>query len=198
MTDAGAWQKQLPESWEVCPLKAVAACIVSSVDKLSEEGEKPVRLCNYREVYNHEFIRPDMDFMRATATLAEAERFHLVAGDVVITKDSESWDDIGVPALVVEPIPDLVCGYHLAILRADRERLQGRFLLRCLQSKLLRLPLELASVGVTRFGLPKDAIARLSVPIPPLAQQDAISARLDRETAEIDELVAECGCGRAR
>ena len=39
--------------------------------------------------------------MRATATAGEIKRFSLRSGDVLITKDSEVWNDIGVPALVV-------------------------------------------------------------------------------------------------
>lgn len=55
--------------------------------------------------------------MRATATNEEVERFRLQLEDVLITKDSEDWNDIGVPALVEYAATDLVCGYHLAILR---------------------------------------------------------------------------------
>ena len=54
--------------------------------------------CNYTDVYYKEFITDDLDLMRATATEAETERFTLRPGDVLITKDSESWDDIAVPA----------------------------------------------------------------------------------------------------
>lgn len=54
---------------------------------------------------------------------AEIERFKVEYGDVIITKDSESPDDVGVPAVVVEEIPNLVCGYHLALIKPHREEL---------------------------------------------------------------------------
>ena len=38
--------------------------------------------------------------MRATATKAEIDKFIVMQGDIIITKDSESWDDIAVPAYV--------------------------------------------------------------------------------------------------
>ena len=81
------------------------------------ENEIPVRLCNYTDVYHNEFITLHLDFMQASATVDEIAKFGLCVDDVIITKDSESWDDIGVPALVRETAPDLVCGYHLAVLR---------------------------------------------------------------------------------
>lgn len=190
MTELLPWAATLPPGWNVVPLKAVAQYEVSNVDKVPEEGEVPVRLCNYVDVYKNEFIHLGLDFMQSTATENEIGRFGLLVGDVVITKDSESWDDIGVPSLVRETASDLVCGYHLAILRSHRERMLGSFLFRCLQARPIRLQWELASTGVTRFGLPRDEIGRLSLPVPPLEQQDAIVSYLDRETARLDKLIA--------
>jgi type I restriction enzyme S subunit len=172
------------------PLKAIAAYWVSNVDKIVAEGEIPVRLCNYTDVYNNEFIDLGLDFMRSTATEDEIRRFRLHVDDVVITKDSETWDDIAVPALVTQTADDLICGYHLAILRPARSRILGRFLFRCVQAKPIRVQLELASTGVTRFGLPKDEIGRLTLPIPPIREQQAITELLDRESARLDALVA--------
>jgi type I restriction enzyme S subunit len=172
------------------PLRAVAEYIVSNVDKVPAEDETPVRLCNYTDVYNNEFITGDLAFLPATATEAEIAKFRLCVGDVIITKDSESWDDIGVPALVKETAPDLVCGYHLALLRPRKAVLYGGFLLRCLQAKPVRLQLELAANGVTRFGLPKSEIGAMTIPVPPVPLQIAIADFLDRETARIDALIA--------
>ena len=62
--------------------------------------------------------------MAATASPDEVERFRLQRGDVLITKDSETWDDIAIPTLVVDAADDLICGYHLAILR-PKESLLG-------------------------------------------------------------------------
>ena len=186
-----AWVNSLPESWQVKPLRATTDYLVSNVDKLSIDHELPVRLCNYTDVYNNDFIFMSLDFMQATATEDEIEKFGLQVGDVVITKDSESWDDIGVPALVRETADDLVCGYHLALLRPRRHQLAGEFLLRCLQAKPIQVQLELAANGVTRFGLPKSEIGTVILPVPPLPKQRAIADYLDRETARLDALVAE-------
>lgn len=108
----------------------------------------------------------------------------------MITKDSESWNDIAVPALVAETSNDLVCGYHLAVLRAHPEVLSGRYLFRAIQSRPVATQLEPASTGVTRFGLPKGAIGSALIPAPPLPEHRRIADYLDRETARIDELVA--------
>ena len=180
----------LPASWQRLPLKAVCDYRVSNVDKVPADDELPVRLCNYTDVYKNEFIRLDMDLMQTTATAAEIARFGLAVGDVAITKDSETWDDIGVPAYIAESAPDLVCGYHLAMLRGHPSRLDGRFLFRCLQARPMQFQFERTATGVTRFGLPIDAIGRLCIPVPPLGRQRAIADYLDRETAKLDAMVA--------
>ena len=160
------------------------------MDKLSHEGEEPVRLCNYTDVYHREFITPELPLMEATATQGEIERFSLLAGDVVITKDSESWDDIAVPTYIQESAPDLVCGYHLAMLRGRKQKLDGRFLFRCFQAGRIRSQLEIEAKGVTRYGLPNSAIGDTALPIPPLPTQRCIAAYLDRATRQLDALVA--------
>ena len=184
------WTDQLPDNWEAKPLRSAADYVVSNVDKVPDDDEVPVRLCNYTNVYNNESITLAIDFMHATASEAEIAKFGLEVDDVLITKDSESWDDIGVPALVRETAGDLVCGYHLALLRPLKHKMDGAFLFRCLQAKLVRVQLELAANGVTRFGIPKSEIGTIRLPVPPLLQQRAIADYLDRETARLDALVA--------
>ena len=190
MTAHLAWTQSIPSDWAVKPLRAVAGFVASNVDKIPVVGERHVRLCNYSDVYNNEYVTLRLDFMKGTATEDEVRRFGLRVGDVLITKDSESWDDIAIPAMVAETADDLVCGYHLALLRPNGTVLSGRFLLRCLQAKVLRVQLELAANGVTRFGLPKSAIGGLRLPVPPLDRQVVIAEFLDRETARIDALIA--------
>ena len=188
-----AWTDQLPDNWEAKPLRSAADYVVSNVDKVPDDDETPVRLCNYTDVYNNEFITPALDFMHATASEAEIAKFGLKVGDVLITKDSESWNDIGVPALVRKTAVDLVCGYHLALLRPLEHKMDGAFLFRCLQAKPVRVQIELAANGVTRFGIPKSEIGAIRLPVPPLPQQRAIADYLDRETARLDALIAAKG-----
>jgi type I restriction enzyme S subunit len=181
----------LPSGWQTVPVKAACYFTVSNVDKHSLEDEIPVRLCNYTDVYKNDRVSPDLELMSATASEDEIDKFHLEVGDVVITKDSESWDDIGIPAYVEATADDFVCGYHLAFMRPNSDLLDGRFLFRCVQSRPVALQLELEATGVTRYGLPKGAIGNALIPLPSLETQRLIADYLDRETAHIDALVAE-------
>ena len=183
------WLGAVPTHWEVRRLRNLAEMRASNVDKHVREGEQPVRLCNYVDVYKHESIGPEIDFMAATATADEVKRFKLAAGDVLITKDSEDWTDIGVPA-VVEGVPDdVLCGYHLALLRPRSDRMQGRFLLRALQTKAVASQFHIRAHGVTRNGLSHDAIKSICAAVPSLTEQTAISRFLDHATSRIDRYI---------
>ena len=184
------WLGEIPAHWEVRRLRTVVTMRVSNVDKHARKGETPVRLCNYVDVYKHDYIGQQIDFMRSTATPEEIARFRLEEGDVLITKDSEAWDDIGVPSLVTEPAEDLISGYHLALLRPVAGVLIGSHLLRALQSKGLAHQFHVEAKGVTRYGLSHASIKSVWLPVPPLPEQAAIADFLDRETGRTDALVA--------
>jgi hypothetical protein len=68
---------------EATQVAQLADLRVSNIDKRADEGEFPVRLCNYVEVYKNEIIRFGMSFMRATASHGEIVRFRLRRGDVL-------------------------------------------------------------------------------------------------------------------
>lgn len=188
-SDAPPWMAHLPHGWIARRLKLVASVALSNVDKKSEPNEPPVRLCNYTDVYHHDFITADMPFMEATATPAQIRRFQLQRDDVIITKDSEEWNDIAVPACVADDLQDVVCGYHLAVLRSRPTVMAGRFLFRALQASGVREQFFVAATGITRYGLSRDGITDAFVPVPPVNLQRRIASFLDRETAALDALI---------
>jgi type I restriction enzyme S subunit len=183
------WLGDVPDHWNVRRLKTSAACWVSNVDKVPSEEELPILLCNYTDVYYNDHITSDMGLMETTATADEIRRFGLKEGDVLITKDSEEWNDIAVPALVTKTSPDLVCGYHLAIVRPRKEVLSGDYLLRAFQACSVNQQFQVAASGVTRYGLPKAAIGDAWIPLPDVGEQQAITRFLDRETGRVDLLL---------
>jgi hypothetical protein len=182
------WLGQVPGHWETRRLRHACEMRVSNVDKHTKQGETPVRLCNYVEVYKNERIRESTRFMSASASEDERIRFCLRKGDVLITKDSEQWNDIGVPSLVEFEAPDLVCGYHLAILRA-RPLLHGPFLHRALECHFIAAQFHVEANGVTRYGLSHGAIQGVSIPLPPPTEQAAIVRFLDWANGRLERAI---------
>ncbi|WP_205757292.1 MULTISPECIES: restriction endonuclease subunit S [Lonsdalea] len=184
------WLGDIPEHWNVALLKHVADVRFSGVDKHSHGGETPVRLCNYTDVYKNDRITEDMDLMRATATAAEITRLTLKADDVIITKDSESPDDIGVPAWVPKDLPGVVCAYHLGLLRPEPERVMGEFLFRAIGSARIAQQFHILASGVTRFALGKHDVKNAIIALPPIEEQKAICDWIAEECQPLDDAIA--------
>lgn len=182
---------QIPSDWTHRRLKEVSDVAPSNVDKHEVEGQPRVLLCNYVDTYKNERITSTIEFMPATATHVQIDRLSLKSGDITITKDSESPWDIGVPALISENIPNLVCGYHLSKISPLEGVMTGQYLVWALRSKPVNLQFALAAQGITRFGLNSSSLADGVVPCPPLEKQLAIAGYLDTETKRIDGLIEE-------
>ena len=190
MKDSGVpWLGLVPAHWGVKRLRHLAQIMPSNVDKKTVEGEAMVKLCNYTDVYYNERIVMNDGYMVASASDDQIAKFNLRVGDVVITKDSEEPDDIGIPACVYETAPDLVCGYHLAILRPF-EPYFGRYLSRSVSASASKAHFFVNAKGVTRFALGYHAIADMPLLVPPREEVLAISAYIDRTLSEIDSTIS--------
>lgn len=153
--------------WPKRKLKDIAIIQMSNVDKKISEIETPVKLCNYMDVYVNDYIVNTIDFMTGSANRLEIERFIVQKGDVIITKDSETPDDIGVSAVVVEDIPNLICGYHLCLIRPKNEEINSVYLAKQLTTSDAKNYFAVNASGSTRFGLSISSIENLSVPFAP-------------------------------
>jgi len=183
------WLGEVPEHWEVVLIKHVADVRFSGVDKHSHDHETPVHLCNYTDVYKNDRITDNMDLMRATATTAEIGRLTLKAGDVILTKDSETPDDIGVPAWVPDDLPGVVCAYHLGLLRPVPDRVLGEFLFRAIGSARTAQQFHVLATGVTRFALGKHDVKNAVITLPPVEEQTTICRWITDECRPLDDAI---------
>ena len=185
----------VPDGWSVSPLGSLVDVRSSNVDKKTESSEIPVRLCNYTDVYYNNRITSIIEFMKASAKQREIDRFTLDEGDVIITKDSETANDIAVPAYVSEELSGVVCGYHLTLLKPNRQKCDGEFLAHMFQLPSVQHYFYILANGITRFGLTADAINGAPLLSPPLPEQQKIAAILstvddviEKTRAQIDKL----------
>lgn len=183
------WMGNIPRHWDIALMKHVTDVRFSGVDKHSHDHEIPVRLCNYTDVYKNDKITDGMDLMRATATAGEIARLTLKAGDVIITKDSETPDDIAVPAWVPDGLPGVVCAYHLGLLRPDPGCIEGEFLFRAIGSARIAEQFHVLATGVTRFALSKHDVKNAVIPLPPAEEQKAICKWIADECKPLEEAI---------
>jgi len=184
------WLGEVPEHWQIRRLKHICSASPSNVDKKTHDGEARVRLCNYVDVYYNDVITPDLEFMEASATDEQIAKFTLRSGDTIITKDSETADDIAIAAYVPQDLPGVVCGYHLSVVR-PRGQTVGGYVKWLFGSTYSKSCFAVRANGLTRVGLGQYELENVELPFPPVGEQRAIAAFLERETAKIDALVAE-------
>ena len=89
--DSGVeWLGEIPAHWEVQRLKHLASVQLEQCGKKSIVGEGPVRLCNLRGCLLQRAHNSATDFMGRLPPFDQVRRFPVRAGDLLITKDSES------------------------------------------------------------------------------------------------------------
>lgn len=180
-----------PKGWGWASIGDVARLSFSSVDKKSVEGEKAVRLCNYMDVFYNRRIREGMPFMASTASDSDIKKFTLNKDDVVLTKDSETPEEIAFAAVIDEQIDNLVCGYHLAVLRPDQGKVTGEYLMSAINFHPNHHQFVRLASGATRFGLGIDSLNNALIPLPPLAEQRKIAEILRTWDEAIETAEAE-------
>jgi type I restriction enzyme S subunit len=176
--------------WRQVELGQIADVRVSNVDKKTVPGEIPVQLCNYMNVYSNDYIRGHLDFMQASATVTEIARFKVELGDVLITKDSETPDDIGIPSVVTNEIDNLICGYHVALIKPNKSLVDSVYLSKQLGRAETAGYFARYAAGSTRYGLPMGAMNRTPIALPPLAQQRKIATILSTIDTAIEQTEA--------
>ncbi len=187
--DSGvAWLGEIPLGWSTKKLKFFAKVQPSNVDKKTKASETPVLLCNYTDVYHQENIVSCLPFMKASATPEQIKTFLLKSGDTIITKDSEDPNDIAIPAFVPFDLNQVICGYHLSLIRAHNA-LFGSFIKRVFECGYAKAYFATKANGLTRYGLSVYAINNILFPLPSIAEAMKIANFLDHETAKIDALI---------
>ena len=168
-------------------LADIAKIEISGVDKKTIEGETPVRLCNFVDVYYNWAITKDKAkrFMIASAKQSEIDRFSIGKGMVAITKDSETKYDIGVATYIADNFDNVVLGYHCALITPNPTIVDGKYLNAFMHTQYIQKYFENnASGSGQRYTLSNDTISNIPVLLPPMGVQRTIGkllADLDRK-----------------
>jgi len=176
-------------NWKQQKMGNVADIKLSNVDKLTNENERIVRLCNYTDVYKNSFINIEksQSFMIASCNESEYEKFILRKGQVAITKDSETPNDIGISTYILDDFKDVVLGYHLALITPDINKLNGQFLHYWLNTKQAKRYFENNAGGSgQRCTLVLDCIKSTPLYLPSLSTQEKIAKVLSDLDAKIE------------
>lgn len=178
-----------PDDWKTYYLGDFGTVRTSSVDKLSIEGEEKASLLNYMDVYRRDHIWTDDEFQQVTVKPQQRLSSSLERGDVLFTPSSETQDDIGHSAVVMEDLKSVVFSYHLMRFRPEENYLDYKFSAYCFKTSAFYLELWKKSQGATRYTLSKEALEKSKITIPvSLDEQKRIASILGSVDQEIEIL----------
>ena len=109
-------------------------------------------------------------------------------GDVIISTVRTYLQAI---APIQAPPSNLIVSTGFAVVRPAPEKLSPHFCKFALREPEFLAEVERRSVGVSYPAINASDLGDISIPLPPLPQQQAIADYLDRETARLDSLVTE-------
>lgn len=162
-------------------LSDVAKVEISGVDKKVTEGETPVRLCNFTDVYYNWAITKDLEptFMTASANANELDKFSIKKGQVAFTKDSETRDDIGISTFIADDFDDVVLGYHCALITPDESKALGKYINAFMHSSFIHKYFENnASGSGQRYTLSIETMENMPLLLPSLEEQKNVAELL--------------------
>ena len=168
-------------------MSEIATIAMSNVDKKTKEGETPVKLCNFVDVYRNWAITKDLipTLMSATAKPQEIEKFTLSKGQVALTKDSETRDDIGIATYIADNMDNVLLGYHCAVLTPNSALVDSKYLNAYMHSNIVHKYFENnASGSGQRYTLSYNALLNIPVLLPDLELQKEIGqifSNIDRK-----------------
>ena len=169
-------------------LADIAKIEISGVDKKTIEGEIPVRLCNFVDVYYNWAITKEKakSFMVASAKQTEIDKCSIGKGMVAITKDSETRDDIGVATYIADDFENVVLGYHCALITPNPAIVDGKYLNAFIHTRYIQKYFENNAFGSgQRYTLSNDTIGNIPVLLPSIEEQHTIGKVL----ADIDSKI---------
>ncbi|NHM20599.1 restriction endonuclease subunit S [Tritonibacter mobilis] len=172
------WLGRIPASWEAVPLKHIADFVNGAAfkpEQWSEQGAPIIRIENLNGGTDFNHFEGDVE-----------ERYHVKQGDILFGWSGNRGTSFG-PFIWSRP-GHFLLNQHIFNVRGFSGD-QGWFYW-CL--KAVTEYVEQQAHGIIGMvHVTKGNLGRIRVPLPPLAEQQAIAAFLDRETAKLDGLVEE-------
>lgn len=176
------------KAWSVATLGEIGEIKSAGVDKKIVEGEKPVRLLNFTDVFRKSFIRSDELNHWVTAPDRKVTGCNVLKGDIFFTPSSETRDEIGFSAVAAEDIQDCCYSYHVVRFRI-RKGWDLNFKAFAFTTPSFRKQVAVLADGSgQRYVVSQNGFRSVEVIYPDIEEQEAIGKVLRLAEDEISTL----------
>lgn len=173
--------------WKEVKLGDIGEFKTSSVDKIINSNEKIVSLINYMDVYKNTHISKKLNLSKTSATEQEINKFYIQKGDILFTPSSETPDDIGHSAVIIDDFDCALYSYHLIRFRTFN-KFDICFLGYIFNNEKILKQFTRLSQGTTRYTLSIKDFQNIKIKLPNLAEQTKIAEILSSVDEEINLL----------
>ena len=184
------WIGEIPEGWEVRKISSFGFFSSSGIDKKTEPDESLVKMVNYTDIYGNDSLVIDSkrELMTVSCPMEKIISCNLKKGDIVFTPSSETEEDIGLSAVILENLKNTVFSYHVIRFRPiiEIKLLYKKYIG---NNHFVLSQFSRMCKGTTRQILTHNDFKGILTILPPLQDQIAIASFLDKKTAKIDALI---------
>lgn len=193
MKDSGIeWVGNVPAHWRVTKIKNFVS--LRSGITLGKQYPPDAQLVSrpYLRVANVKAEHVDLqDVATIMVTIEEAEKYALKPGELLMTEGGDR-DKLGRGTIWHGEIPGCLHQNHVFAVQVDEKYMLTKLLDYLTASPVGREYFDLTAKKTTNLASTNaTTILQFSVPIPPLTEQAKIITILDRNTATINEVIAE-------
>ena len=182
----------LPSEWDAVPLGELFT-FKNGLNKAKRFFGTGVPIVNYMDVFEHPGLRAEHLSGRVNLSPEEIRNFVVRLGDVFFTRTSETVEEIGVAAVMLDEPCDTVFSGFVLRARPRNVRLNHRYKQYCFAPKIVRSQIVSNATYTTRALTNGRVLSAVWIAVPPENEQRAIAEVLsdvDGLIGALDALIA--------
>lgn len=149
-------------------------------------------IVNYTDVYHNSGLKQKDIQGKVTLSKEEIRRFEVRKNDVFFTRTSETPDEVGLSAVLLEDIPDCVFSGFVLRGRPKNDWLIGTYCKYCFSTKHIREEIVRNCTYTTRALTNGKVLSAIKIPVPPKPEQEGIAdilSSFEQYIADLAELI---------
>ena len=178
----------LPNEWDAVSLGELFV-FKNGLNKAKRFFGTGVPIVNYMDVFEHPGLRVEHLSGRVNLSPEEIRNFAVRLGDVFFTRTSETVEEIGVAAVMLDEPCDTVFSGFILRARSRNGRLDHRYKQYCFAPKIVRSQIVTNATYTTRALTNGRVLSAVCIAVPPEPEQRAIAEVL----SDVDGLIGALG-----
>ncbi len=179
---------RLPENWEI---KSFSECfsLKNGINTDKESFGSGTPFITYKNVYSETPLTKKVITDMVQVSEKDINSFSVRRGDLLITRTSESIDEIGLTNTYLDDDIGAVFNGFCIRARPKNNLFLPEFTLYAFRSDLIRSQIRSLSKYTTRAGISGESLDKLILPIPPINEQEKLAKAMDSISNQFDKLI---------